>query len=118
MKKVILDLRNVHSREAVQELIMQKLQFPDYYGKNLDALHDCLTDLDEDIVLVVQEPADTAAFPMEGIQPGDEADDGYLRRLNRVLMDAGKTSRHLCPVIFRGELVSDGCGQQPGGGNE
>src|SRR5438046_10079897 len=34
------DINNIH-----QDL-KTKLNFPDYYGKNLDALNDCLSDLD------------------------------------------------------------------------
>ena len=33
-----------------------ELGFPDYYGKNLDALHDCLGDLERPTALVVHMP--------------------------------------------------------------
>ncbi|MCR5687780.1 MAG: barstar family protein [Lachnospiraceae bacterium] len=34
-------------RAAAHDYIAEVLDFPDYYGKNLDALFDCLTDMDE-----------------------------------------------------------------------
>ncbi|MEU6153796.1 barstar family protein [Actinosynnema sp. NPDC047251] len=33
------------SKSAALAAIGQALDFPDYYGQNLDALYDCLTDL-------------------------------------------------------------------------
>lgn len=32
--------------EAMHEELADRLEFPDYYGKNLDALNDCLSDID------------------------------------------------------------------------
>ena len=46
MKKVI-DLAQVKSRTDLHDLLARNLDFPDYYGKNLDALFDCLTDSHE-----------------------------------------------------------------------
>ncbi len=39
-----IDLSGVHDKEGLHELLAQKLPLPDYYGKNLDALYDCLVD--------------------------------------------------------------------------
>ena len=35
------------SEEQVQSYLAEVLEFPEYYGKNLDALFDCLTELGE-----------------------------------------------------------------------
>ena len=43
MKKVILDFSNCKNWNDMHQLVMKELDFPDYYGKNLDALWDCLS---------------------------------------------------------------------------
>ncbi len=45
--EVYLDGRALDSREALHQALSALLAFPAYYGKNLDALHDCLTDLSD-----------------------------------------------------------------------
>lgn len=40
--EVLLDGRLMVSREAVHDLLAEKLEFPSYYGRNLDALYDLL----------------------------------------------------------------------------
>ena len=42
--EVMLDGRLMVSREAVHDLLAQKLELPDYYGRNLDALFDVLSE--------------------------------------------------------------------------
>ena len=43
---IILDAANMTTREAAHDYLQARLRFPDHYGKNLDALFDCLTELD------------------------------------------------------------------------
>lgn len=33
------------TKEEAHNYLAQRLSFPDYYGRNLDALHDCLLDI-------------------------------------------------------------------------
>jgi RNAse (barnase) inhibitor barstar len=40
-----LDGTAVHDRASALDAIAAVLSFPDYFGRNLDALRDCLTDL-------------------------------------------------------------------------
>ncbi len=47
MREFTLDGSLVDSRQKLHELLAQGLDFPEWYGGNLDALYDCLTDLDE-----------------------------------------------------------------------
>jgi len=43
MKKVQLDGAACRSQEELHDQLKKVLHLPDYYGKNLDALWDCLT---------------------------------------------------------------------------
>ncbi|MGC5771580.1 barstar family protein [Paenibacillus pabuli] len=47
MKKVIIKGEDFSSTEELHELLKQKLELPDFYGGNLDALWDCLTGMIE-----------------------------------------------------------------------
>lgn len=51
--EIILDGQTIDSRETLHQRLTELLQLPVWYGKNLDALHDCLTDLREPITLRV-----------------------------------------------------------------
>lgn len=42
------DVAGCSDKQAVLEKLGRDLRFPDWYGANLDALYDCLTDLDAD----------------------------------------------------------------------
>ena len=37
----------VRGKESLMTALAAKMNFPPYFGRNWDALHDCLTDLDE-----------------------------------------------------------------------
>ena len=45
MKKCVIDFFGATDKASVHECIKNGLELPDYYGKNLDALHDCLTEM-------------------------------------------------------------------------
>lgn len=50
---ITLDAARLTTRESAHPYLQEKLSFPGYYGKNLDALFDCLTDLDDTTVQFV-----------------------------------------------------------------
>ena len=54
MKRIILNGKRMISREVAHAYLKRKFCFPDYYGRNLDALWDLLstTKTDTEIVLV------------------------------------------------------------------
>ena len=47
MKIVILDAKKMLEKEKMHEYFAKKFDFPEYYGKNLDALFDCLCEINE-----------------------------------------------------------------------
>lgn len=60
MKQIILDGNILADTAQVHDYLKEMLVFPEYYGKNLDALHDCLTDL-EDIEITITSPNEDGA---------------------------------------------------------
>ena len=61
MKEIILDSTALASRDAFHDAMAEALSFPDWYGRNLDALHDLLTALPEDTHLVFRNWAQAEA---------------------------------------------------------
>jgi ribonuclease inhibitor len=53
MEFIIIDGRRMTTPEAAHAYLAKTLRLPDYYGRNLDALHDCLTDLSRDVWIVL-----------------------------------------------------------------
>ena len=47
MKSVILDAKKMVEKENMHEYFAKKFDLPEYYGKNLDALFDCLCEINE-----------------------------------------------------------------------
>ena len=51
----IVDFDDVHQYEEIHRELKEGLGFPNYYGENLDALWDCLTDfIDNDDVIILK----------------------------------------------------------------
>lgn len=49
-----LDGRKMHDRAAAHEHLKAQLGLPDYYGRNLDALYDLLTERAQPLTIVVR----------------------------------------------------------------
>ena len=56
MNRVQLSAASWRTARDAHEALARGLSFPDYYGHNLDALHDCLTEL-PDTQLVIEDCA-------------------------------------------------------------
>ena len=52
--RFVLDGGSVGNRETLHRVLAAGLQFPDWYGGNLDALHDCLTEIPQPTELVIR----------------------------------------------------------------
>ena len=44
MQEFIVDLAGVHDAESLHDALAAQLPLPDYYGRNLDAFYDVLTE--------------------------------------------------------------------------
>lgn len=75
METIRLDGARLRDREEAMELLGQALVLPEWWGRNLDALYDCLTDLGRPMRLEVFHREQMAETP-------------FGRRLLRVLEDA------------------------------
>ncbi|MCI8659706.1 MAG: barstar family protein [Lachnospiraceae bacterium] len=91
MRKLLLDFCVTKNREQVQDYLALVFEFPDYYGKNLDALYDMLTENQEDICVGV--------FGLGERSDRSEDLTRYLKRVRQVFWDAQEENPHLC-VIF------------------
>lgn len=47
MKIVILDAKKMAEKEKMHEYFAKKFNLPEHYGRNLDALFDCLCEINE-----------------------------------------------------------------------
>lgn len=52
--RCILDGTAIQTPEAFHRALAEALHFPDWYGCNLDALHDCLTSLSAPVELEIR----------------------------------------------------------------
>lgn len=77
MEIIRLDGARLCARAEAMDLLGRALALPQWWGRNLDALHDCLTDLGRPVRLVVFSRADLEASP-------------FGRRLLRVLEDSAE----------------------------
>ena len=70
MKYVLMDLNRLDSMKNVHAFLERELEFPEYYGHNLDALYDCLTDIAEPVTIIivnVPENEDALERRLEGL---------------------------------------------------
>ena len=54
MKEIILDCSRVTDKTQLHQALFEALSLPQWYGHNLDALLDCLTELEEDTHLILK----------------------------------------------------------------
>ena len=89
MRDIVLDLTPFEEKISLHGYLKETLNFPFYYGANLDALHDELTSEMDNLHITVCYPA----------QPRGKMVD-YLPRLLRVFRDAASVNYHL-EIIYQ-----------------
>ena len=52
--EAVLDCAEIRTRNDLHDALMTLLPLPEWYGRNLDALHDCLTDPMEPTLLILR----------------------------------------------------------------
>ena len=82
---VLCDFARLGTPDAVYDYLSEELQLPPYFGRNLDALHDCLTDIGAPTRLILT----GAAAPV-------------AQRFLPVLRDAAKRNRYLSVEVHEG----------------
>ena len=53
MRNITLDLAKMKTQAEAHKYLGKVLEFPDYYGENLDALYDCLGDIGTPTIVTV-----------------------------------------------------------------
>lgn len=84
MRIAIIDGSAITSMTDIHAALAQQLSFPAWYGGNLDALHDCLTDLHEETMVSL----------VHGEALQDTLGPAYTR-LCRVLSDSAEENPYL-----------------------
>ena len=75
---ILCDFERLSTADAVYDYLTEELCFPEYFGRNLDALHDCLTDVSAPTRLILTGTASPSA-----------------QRFLPVIKDAAKRNRNL-----------------------
>lgn len=53
MKNITINCSEIESMAGLHDVLARELGFPSWYGRNLDALHDCLGAICEDTTLTL-----------------------------------------------------------------
>ena len=83
-----IDGAEIKTRDALHDVFQTRLALPEYYGRTLDALYDCLTDVNEDLELHLLHAATMAEHL--GL---------YAQVLRRMLDDACEENPHLRLIV-------------------
>ena len=59
MEERIIDCNQIQTREDLHRMFREVLSFPEWYGNNLDALYDCLTEISGKVRLLDWNTAET-----------------------------------------------------------
>ncbi|MBO4449311.1 MAG: barstar family protein [Clostridiales bacterium] len=89
MTEFVIDLKDVYSTDELHKKIARTLPVPEYYGANLDALYDVLTEQSEGWVIVFS----SASVP-------ETTMGKYMQKLRRMCAAATEENEGLLRVVF------------------
>ena len=82
MNNITLKLDKFNTKKELPGYLKKKLKFPDYYGENLDALFDCLTDISTDTAVDIRY----------------DAENEFQKTVLKVFSDAVSQNTHLAII--------------------
>lgn len=85
MKEIIIDCSLISDAPALHRALAEALAFPGWYGHNLDALHDCLTEISEDTQLTLTHFDTLGAFGAGFRLVLNDAEDANLHLIVTIL---------------------------------
>ena len=86
MNTYTIDLAGARTLEQIHDRIAEGMHLPEWYGRNLDAFHDVLTEMNGRVFI-------------RGFLEADDDLDVYLGRLRMVITDSQKENP-LLEIIF------------------
>jgi len=92
MRIVTLDCTTITSRRELHRALAQTLRFPDWYGGNLDALFDCLTDLET-----------PTALTLTGWHTLEEVLEEYGRKVLQTMQEAAEENEDFRLILATAE---------------
>ena len=84
MREFTLDCTNISDKAELHKALAEGLNFPDWYGNNLDALYDCLTGIADDICIIV-----------EGLETMEEKLGNYALSFRKVMLHAADDNQKI-----------------------
>ncbi|MBX7229347.1 MAG: barstar family protein [Burkholderiaceae bacterium] len=79
--RISIDCKGASTKAGVLTRIADTLQFPDYFGMNLDALHDCLTDQ------LLDSGKKGAVIILKGLRENESGpESATIKAMNRALL--------------------------------
>ena len=86
MEFIIIDGKRMTTVDETHRYLERTLRLPPYYGHNLDALYDCLSDLSQNVFIIL----------INGDSMQENLGEAYAQKLRTVFADASRV-----PFAFR-----------------
>ena len=88
-REIVLDAGQIMNKVSMSAYMREILPLPEYFGNNLDALHDALSEIDEDVVFLLTQDNVRRI-----------CSSTYAYRVLLVISDAAEENRHI-NILFR-----------------